>query len=103
MPSWQSKLEESSRLLPGRAELGKVGERFLLHGSSPERILDILHEGFNASLASLHGIFGAGCYFAEDSEKIDQYARPDSKEMQLKELHERIWRSQPHPGTAFRG
>ena len=23
-------------------------------------------------------MFGAGCYFAEDAEKVDQYARPDA-------------------------
>ena len=54
LPFWESKLEEASRLaeraiqarpwidrsarnLPGRAYLEQTGERFLLHGTKPER------------------------------------------------------------------
>lgn len=38
-------------------------------------------------------MFGAGCYFAEDPEKIDQYVRPDPHHNApgLEELHSRLY------------
>lgn len=51
-------------------------------------------------------MFGAGCYFAEDAEKVDQYARPDAGpsgpgHAELAELHARLYREgRTHPGTA---
>ena len=33
-----------------------MGERFLLHGTSPLHVLDILHNGFSDKLASLKGM-----------------------------------------------
>jgi len=52
-------------------------------------------------------MFGAGCYFAEDVEKVDQYARPDKgpegpDHEKLAGLHARLYKDgRTHPGTAF--
>eukprot|EP00913_Durusdinium_trenchii_P004348 g4030.t2 len=54
--------------------------------------------------ADKKGMFGAGCYFAEDAEKVDQYARPDAGpsgpgHAELAELHARLYREgRTHPG-----
>jgi len=50
--------------MPGHL-YAEVGERYLLHGTSPNHLLDILQQGFSEKLASLKGMFGAGNYFAE--------------------------------------
>ena len=44
----------ASRNLPEQLR-EDVGERFFLHGTSPEKVLEILHEGFSEKLASLDG------------------------------------------------
>ena len=44
----------SSRKLPGQL-IEEAGERFFFHGTSPQHILAILHEGFSEKLASLKG------------------------------------------------
>ncbi|CAK9006688.1 unnamed protein product [Durusdinium trenchii] len=101
---WQSKLEEASKSLPGSTYLRETGERFLLHGCSPEVVLGILHSGFDDKVTK-KGMFGAGCYFAEDPEKADQYARPDPhhKASGLEELHARLYNGEnTHPeGDVF--
>ena len=45
----------ASRNLPEQLR-EDVGERFFLHGTSPETVLAILHEGFSEKLASLRGV-----------------------------------------------
>lgn len=52
------------RKMPGNL-YSEVGERYLLHGTSPDHLEDILRQGFSEKLASLKGLFGAGNYFAE--------------------------------------
>eukprot|EP00438_Fugacium_kawagutii_P000851 Skav222062 [mRNA] locus=scaffold707:228595:229479:- [translate_table: standard] len=98
---WKSKLEDASQDMPGTL-FSEIGERYLLHGTHPSRLLDILHQGFSDKLASLKGMFGAGNYFAEDPEKIDQYTQPDQgyESPGLEELHSRIYRAggNSHPG-----
>ncbi|CAE7327124.1 PRP40B [Symbiodinium natans] len=57
--------------------------------------------GFSDKLASLSGVFGAGSYFAEDPEKIDQYTQPDAGQAApgLEELHAQLFTEEsPHPG-----
>lgn len=99
--SWRSRLEEASSSLPGE-RFDEVGERYLLHGTGPDHLLDILHQGFTEKLASLKGLFGAGNYLAEDPEKIDQYTRPDPglETPGLEEIHSRLYRAggNYHPG-----
>eukprot|EP00913_Durusdinium_trenchii_P000068 g62.t1 len=73
---WKSKLEDASAGMPDEL-CAPIGEKYLLHGTLPEHLLHILDQGFNDKLASSKGMFGAGAYFAEDPEKIDQYTRPD--------------------------
>ena len=101
LKSWKSKLEDSGRKLPGQL-IEEAGERFFLHGTSPKHILAILHEGFSEKLASLKGAFGAGNYFAEDPEKIDQYTTPDPgfEAAGFEDLHSRLYRAggNAHPG-----
>ncbi|CAK9020889.1 unnamed protein product [Durusdinium trenchii] len=92
VPPWQSKIQDVSKNLPGATYVHEAGERFLLHGCSPEVLLDILHNGFDDRVTK-KGMFGAGCYFAEDPEKIDQYVRPDPHHNApgLEELHSRLY------------
>eukprot|EP00439_Symbiodinium_sp_Y106_P024089 s1689_g2.t4 len=101
LTSWKSKLEDASGSMPGSL-FSQVGERYLLHGTSPQSVLDSLHQGFSDKLASLSDIFGAGSYFAEDPEKIDQYTQPDGgyKTTGLEELHEQLFAEEGnmHPG-----
>ncbi|CAK9050515.1 unnamed protein product [Durusdinium trenchii] len=94
LDSWDSRLDDASQSMPGEL-FDEVGEKYLLHGTSPERLLDILHQGFTEKLSSLKGIFGAGNYLAEDPEKIDQYTRPDPGlgTPGLEELHSRLYRA----------
>ena len=56
--------QTACRKMPGHL-YSEVGERYLLHGTSPDHLLDILQQGFSEKLASLKGMFGAGNYFAE--------------------------------------
>jgi len=100
-PQWRSKLEDATVGMPDEL-CAPIGERYLLHGTKPEVLLDILHQGFNDKLASLRGMFGAGAYFAEDPEKIDQYTRedPGHEAPGLERLHSRLYRAggHQHPG-----
>ena len=75
-----STAQEVSKALPGSIFLNEASERYLLHGAGPDTVMQILHSGFDQSLAGLRGMFGDGCYFAEDSEKMDQYGKAE-KEM----------------------
>ncbi|CAE7491894.1 RIPK2 [Symbiodinium natans] len=99
---WKSKLEKANAQMPDPL-CEHIGEKYLLHGTTPEVLLDILHQGFNDKLASLKGMFGAGAYFAEDPEKIDQYTRedPGHEAPGLEKLHARLYRAggNRHPGS----
>ena len=54
--------------------------------------MHILHTGFDQSLSNLRGMFGAGCYFAEDSEKMDQYAKVEKDRTPgLDKFHSRLY------------
>lgn len=48
-------------------------EKYLFHGGTWDAIWSILQTGFDET-KSYSGLFGAGCYFAEDPGKSDQYA-----------------------------
>eukprot|EP00439_Symbiodinium_sp_Y106_P025448 s3662_g3.t1 len=49
-PQWRSKLEDATVGMPDEL-CAPIGERYLLHGTKPEVLLDILHQGFNDKLA----------------------------------------------------
>jgi hypothetical protein len=39
----------------------------------------VYQRGFDEKVSSLGGLFGAGCYFSENSSKSDQYVPPGDK------------------------
>lgn len=52
-----------------------LNEVMLFHGTSPATAKLIAKHGFDERVASLGGLYGAGCYFAENACKSSQYAR----------------------------
>ncbi len=54
-------------------------ETYLFHGTKPNLKQRIMDDGFEERVASLNGLYGAGAYFAEKSNKSDQYTTPDDK------------------------
>ena len=58
---------EATRNLPGFNGLKKsLQERYLLHGTTPDVLVDVIANGFNEHY-STSGAFGNGLYFAEDA------------------------------------
>ena len=51
----------------------KSNEYFLWHGTSWDTTNIVKKLGFDYRLSSVFGMFGGGCYFAEDSSKSNQY------------------------------
>eukprot|EP00747_Dinoflagellata_sp_TGD_P006167 gnl/TRDRNA2_/TRDRNA2_115852_c1_seq1.p1 gnl/TRDRNA2_/TRDRNA2_115852_c1~~gnl/TRDRNA2_/TRDRNA2_115852_c1_seq1.p1 ORF type:complete len:343 (+),score=29.23 gnl/TRDRNA2_/TRDRNA2_115852_c1_seq1:50-1030(+) len=88
-----TKLDAEAARMPGRKE-PDCNEVFFLHGTKPQLVLPILHNGFNDRMTKAEGAFGAGIYLAEDPEKIDQYGCSDSKYEApgLEDLHARLYR-----------
>jgi hypothetical protein len=79
-------------------------EVILLHGTNPDRLLDLLSTGFNERFAGTNAgtAFGDGVYLAEDPGKTDQYASPDSAYDPINELHKRLYgKTMRHPGDVF--
>ena len=63
----------------GLAQLDKnlvteINEYYLLHGTKPELISNIMHDGLDFRMSSDKPMFGRGAYCAESSTKADQYA-----------------------------
>lgn len=58
----------------------KNNEKFLFHGTGPDKTDQINHHGFNRSYAGMHGaMYGNGTYFAVDSSYSAQgYSQPDA-------------------------
>jgi len=76
-----------------------ANEKLLLHGTKPEHVVSILVNGLSERLSG--GLFGCGVYMAEDPSKVDQYCTCDNASVadeHVKDLHERIYHSNPHPG-----
>ena len=66
-------------LFTGLAQLDKnlvseINEYYLLHGTKPDLIPNIITDGFDFRMASEKPMFGRGAYCAESSTKADQYA-----------------------------
>jgi hypothetical protein len=51
-------------------------EVYLWHGTKPEAVDIISHEGFDERVCNLGGLFGAGVYLADEVSKSDQYTTP---------------------------
>ncbi|KOO28135.1 kinase domain-containing protein [Chrysochromulina tobinii] len=91
--------------LPGQLR-ANVNEAFLMHGTVPHVVLQIISKGMNERFAGAAAgtMFGQGSYLAEDAGKCDQYTMMD---MQLNagnasDLHKRLYSpSVPHPGKVF--
>jgi cysteine-rich repeat protein len=52
-----------------------VNEHILFHGTTPNLVPIVAKTGFEPRVAQ-QGMFGTGVYFAENSSKADEYARP---------------------------
>ena len=52
-----------------------ANEIFLFHGTDPQLAKVIAKHGFDERMGKLSGLYGGGCYFAENSCKSNQYAR----------------------------
>ena len=55
-----------------------VREHYLFHGTSADTAKRIANDGFEERVARLGGLYGAGAYFAEQSNKSDQYTKADA-------------------------
>ena len=71
-PAWA--VETGSPTGPGSPLQGGVNELWLFHGTSEEAMHAIVHDGFDARIARLDGLYGAGSYFADCSCKSHQHA-----------------------------
>ena len=71
-PAWA--VETGSPTGPGSPLQGGVNELWLFHGTSEEAMHAIVHDGFDARIAKVEGLYGAGSYFADCSCKSHQYA-----------------------------
>lgn len=60
--------------MPSGALLDKASnEHLLFHGTKPASVATLCNRGFDERVGSLEGLFGSGCYFAENSSKSDEY------------------------------
>ena len=81
-----------------------ANEAILLHGTSPDRLLELLSTGLNERYSGTNAgtAFGEGVYLAEDVGKTDQYVGADSAYDPSNELHKRLYgRTVRHPGDVF--
>lgn len=89
-----TKLDGICSLLPASLDL-EVNEKFLLHGTKPQIVIDVLQHGLNEKYSTIGGLFGAGVYLAERPDKTDQYCVPDVpgiSDASMAELHSRLYR-----------
>jgi hypothetical protein len=92
-------LDRATWHLPGSTgELRRdLNETYLMHGTSPEVLLDVISGGLNERY-SKSAAFGSGNYLAEDAGKNDQYVTSDVKHDAFPDLHNRIYSpSHCHP------
>jgi len=82
VPLRQAQEAASSRLATLTKPLQKdVNECFLVHGTKPEHVVEILSTGLNERFSG--GLFGHGVYLAEDPGKCDQYTVEDNGNVEL--------------------
>ena len=58
----------------------KSNEHLLFHGTKPAAVSTLCNRGFDERVGRLGGLFGAGCYFAENSSKSDEYVPAGAKQ-----------------------
>ena len=74
-------IETTLHSVPSGAQLDtSSNEHLLFHGTKAEAVDTLCNRGFDARVGSLGGLFGAGCYFAENSSKSDEYVPPGGKQ-----------------------
>ena len=97
-PSTNIELAALAQDMPGGVD-AQSHEHYLLHGTKPEVLPDLLNEGLNERFSG--GLFGHGSYLAEDAAKIDQYVYPDPEpNKDLSRLHRLLYPAGgAHPGT----
>ena len=99
-PSTNIELADLAKKMPGSVD-AQSHEHYLLHGTRPEVLPDLLNDGLNERFS--RGIFGNGTYLAEDAAKIDQYVFPDPDPELNKDfsaLHKLLYQAGgAHPGT----
>ena len=86
-------------LSKGTLDQDSAGEVYLLHGTDPNALFNILFQGLDPGFSN-RGRFGQGVYFADDAAKIDMYAKLDprwDKEGPLGDLHQRLYQGCKHP------
>jgi len=54
--------------------VSEINEYYMLHGTKPDIIGNIIRDGLDFRMASDKPMFGKGAYCAESSTKADQYA-----------------------------
>ena len=99
-PSTNIELAALAQDMPGSVD-AQSHEHYLLHGTKPEVLPDLLNDGLNERFSG--GLFGNGTYLAEDAAKIDQYVFPDPDPELNKDfsvLHKLLYPAGgAHPGT----
>ena len=107
-PGLPLRLHERAAALPGPQLDSEVRETMLMHGTKPQVLLDILANGPNERYSGGNSLFGHGCYFGEDADKVDQYITVDPAFARLRGsegiLHARLYgtaRQQKHPGNVY--
>ena len=75
----------SSFFLPSGASSRnwQSNEHFLFHGTDSNKVAALVNRGFDDRVGGLHGLFGTGCYFAENASKADQYVPHAGKHYML--------------------
>eukprot|EP00930_Biecheleria_cincta_P076675 TRINITY_DN63886_c0_g1_i1.p1 TRINITY_DN63886_c0_g1~~TRINITY_DN63886_c0_g1_i1.p1 ORF type:complete len:641 (-),score=91.25 TRINITY_DN63886_c0_g1_i1:288-2210(-) len=101
VPKVKSKLDAAIRWLGGAEEA--CNEQILLHGTKPENLVGIIHNGLSEKIC--RGLLGHGVYLAEDPSKMDQYCTADdvaAGTKNLSQLHSWLYSADnPHPGRVF--
>ena len=64
---------DAERAPPHRVLCAEANELYLFHGTSPEVASLVARHGFDERVSNLHGLYGGGCYFAENAAKSHHY------------------------------
>lgn len=73
----------------------RVNEKYLFHGPNKKFINHIIKQGFDERVSNL-GIFGCGIYFAQNSDKSDQYIVECGKGKECKMFLSRVIMGKPY-------
>ena len=64
-------------LMSRSTDIGQ-NEMSLFHGTTPDAVVDIVHNGFNRSYSGKNAaLYGKGVYFAKNASYATDYAKPD--------------------------